>query len=123
MKENRSKKIDARFTEEEYKIVLALEKELGVRKSDLVRDRLLNNAPAVIIHAKELIARLDAICTELGRSGNNINQLARYANILNKRNLLSPVVIGRFNILFEEYLANQKVLEGVLRSIIRSLAK
>ena len=123
MKENRSKKIDARFTEEEYKVVLALEKELGVRKSDLVRDRLLNNAPAVIIHAKELIARLDAICTELGRSGNNINQLARYANILNKRNLLSPVVIGRFNILFEEYLANQKVLEGVLRSIIRSLAK
>jgi hypothetical protein len=123
MKENRSKKIDARFTEEEYKIVLALEKELGVRKSELVRDRLLNNAPAVIIHAKELISRIDAICTELGRSGNNINQLARHANILNKRRLLSPVVIGRFNILFEEYLANQKVLEGVLRSIIRSLAK
>ena len=123
MKKNRSKKIDARFTEEEYKVVLALEKELGVRKSDLVRDRLLNNAPAVIIHAKELIGRLDSICTELGRSGNNINQLARYANILNKRRLLSPVVIERFNILFEEYLANQKVLEGVLRSIIRSLAK
>jgi len=123
MKENRSKKIDARFTEEEYKVVLALEKELGVRKSDLVRDRLLNNAPAVIIHAKELISRLDAICTELGRSGNNINQLARYANILNKRRLLSPVVLERFNMLFEEYLANQKVLEGALRSIIRSLAK
>jgi hypothetical protein len=123
MKENRSKKIDARFTEEEYKIVLALEKELGVRKSDLVRDRLLNNAPTVIIHAKELIARLDAICTELGRSGNNINQLARYANILNKKRLVSPVVIERFNILFEEYVANQKLLESILRSVIRSLAK
>jgi hypothetical protein len=29
----RSKKIDARFTEDEYKVVLALEKELGVSKT------------------------------------------------------------------------------------------
>ena len=123
MKENRSKKIDARFTEEEYKVVLALEKELGIRKSDLIRIKVLNNAPNVVINAKELISQLDAIGTELGRSGNNINQFARYANILTKKGVLSPVLIERFNMLFEQYIANQKVLEGVLRSIIRSMAK
>ena len=120
-KENRTKKIDARFTETEYTIILALEKELGVRKTDLVRSRLLENAPAVVINAKELIRSLDSIGAELGRSGNNINQLARYANILNNKKVLSPVVMERFNTLFEQYIANQKILEIVLRRIVRAM--
>ena len=120
-KENRTKKIDARFTEAEYTIILALEKELGVRKTDLVRSRLLEHAPAVVINAKELIRSLDSIGAELGRSGNNINQLARYANILNNKKVLSPVVMERFNTLFEQYIANQKILETALRKVIRSM--
>jgi hypothetical protein len=120
-KENRTKKIDARFTEAEYQLVLALEKELGVRKTDLVRMRLLGDAPAVVLNAKELIRSLDSIGAELGHSGNNINQLARYANILNKKRMLSPVVMERFNILFEQYISHQKNLEAALRSIVRAM--
>ena len=119
----RTKKIDARFTEDEYNIVLALEKSLGVRKTDIVRNRVLQNAPGILINAKEVIALLNAIGTELGRSGNNINQLARYANTLRKRNILSPVVIERFNFLFESYIGNQKELETVLRKIIRVMGR
>jgi hypothetical protein len=114
----RTKKIDARFTEDEYKTVLALEKSLGVRKTDLVRTRLLQEAPAILINAKEVIAQLDAIGTELGRSGNNINQLAKYANILQNKGALSPVVTERFNLLFEKYVENQKSLETALRKVI-----
>jgi hypothetical protein len=120
-KDNRTKKIDARFTEAEYQLVLALEKELGVRKTDLVRMRLLSDAPAVVLNAKELIRSLDSIGAELGHSGNNINQLARYANILNKKRMLSPVVMERFNILFEQYISHQKNLEAALRSIVRAM--
>jgi hypothetical protein len=120
-KENRTKKIDARFTEAEYTIILAMEKELGVRKTDLVRSRLLANAPAVVINVKELIRSLDSIGAELGRSGNNINQLARYGNILNNKKVLSPVVMERFNTLFEQYIANQKILEIALRRIVRAM--
>jgi hypothetical protein len=117
----RSKKIDARFTEDEYKVVLALEKDLGVRKTDLVRRGVLNNAPAVLVNAKEMLRLLDSIGLELARSGNNLNQLARYANILNKRNILSPVVVERFNYLFESYLSQQKELQVALRKILRLL--
>jgi hypothetical protein len=120
-KENRTKKIDARFTEAEYQLVLTLEKELGVRKTDLLRMRLLGDAPAVVLNAKELIRSLDSIGAELGHSGNNINQLARYANILNKKRMLSPVVMDRFNILFEQYIGHQKNLEAALRSIVRAM--
>jgi hypothetical protein len=115
----RSKKIDARFTEDEYQLVQTLEKELGVCKTDLVRRALLNNAPAVLVNAREMLGLLDSIGLELARSGNNLNQLARYANILNKRNILSPVVIERFNYLFETYLSQQKGLEIALRKVLR----
>jgi hypothetical protein len=115
----RIRKIDARFTQEEYDTILELEKTLGVRKTDLVRNRLLQDARLSIINAKELIGFLDSIGTEMGRCGNNINQLAKYANILRKKGVLSPMVSERFNILFEQYIENQKKLEISLRRIIR----
>jgi len=120
---NRTKKIDARFTEEEYKIILELEKELGISKTNLVRSRVLRNAHEVVINAKELIRHLDSIGAEMGRAGNNINQLARYANILIKKSILSPVVVERFTILFEQYLEHQKALEVALRKIIRAMGQ
>lgn len=115
----RIKKIDARFTQDEYDTILELEKTLGVRKTDLVRTRLLQDARLTIVNAKELIGFLDKVGAEMGRCGNNINQLARYANILKKKGVLSPIVSERFNILFEQYIQYQKQLEISLRKIIR----
>ena len=120
---HRTKKITARFTEDEYKIIRELEETLGISKTDLVRERLLHGARLTIINAKELVAGLNGIGTELGRSGNNINQLAKYANTLNKQGILSPVVMEYFNQLFASHLENRKQLETVLRRIILSLGR
>ena len=117
----RTKKIDVRFTEDEFKVVLELEKTLGVRRTELVRTRLLQDARLTIVNAKELIGELDRIGTELGRSGNNINQLARYANMLSKKGILSPQVIEVFNLLFEKHLSTQQEVETALRRLIRFL--
>lgn len=121
--DKRIKKIDVRFTEDEFAIVLSLEKTLGVRRTDLVRSRLLQDAQLTIVNAKELIALLESIGAEMGRSGNNINQLAKYANILNKHGRLSPVVTERFNVLFERHVNEQRNLETALRKIIKRLGK
>ena len=121
--DKRTKKIDARFTEEEFRLVFELEKTLGVRRTDLVRTRLLQDAQLTIINAKELIAELEKIGTELGRSGNNINQLARYANRLNKKGILSPQVVEQFNLLFASHLEIRQGLETSLRKIIRALGR
>jgi hypothetical protein len=117
----RIKKIDVRFTDAEYAVVVELEKQLGIRKTDLIRLRVLHQAQNVVVNAKEMILLLDSIGTELGRSGNNINQLARYANILKKQGVLSPVITDRFNFLMATYLDQQKALEVALRKIIRLL--
>lgn len=119
----RIRKIDARFTEEEFKTVLEMEKKLGIRRTDLVRIRLLNDGTNLVINAKELISQLDGIGAEMARAGNNINQLAHYANILKIKGGLKEQVAERFNTLFENYIQNQKELEVALRKIIRLMGK
>jgi hypothetical protein len=119
----RTKKIDARFTEDEYKLVLELEKTLSISKTELVRTRLLENAVVTVINARELIGQLDSIGTELRRSGNNINQFARYVNILQNKGVLSPTVTEQFNLLFGSYLENQNRLEICLRKVIRLIGR
>lgn len=120
-KKNRTKKIDARFTEDEYKIIEEMEKTLGLRKTDLVRMRLLTNSTALVINAKEFIAELNSIGLELHRQGTNINQLARHANTLKLEGRLDADVISEFMILMEKHAKNQETLEVSLRKVMRSL--
>lgn len=119
----RNKKIDARFTQDEFDQILVLEKELGIRRTDLIRIMVLHNSKNLVINARDLIAQLDLIGTELGRSGNNINQLAKYANTLSKQGVLSAVIAERYNDLLHQYNTHQTALEVVLRKIIRQMAK
>jgi hypothetical protein len=119
----RTFKIDVRFTEEEYKLITTMERALGISKTKLVRSRLLHNGAGAVVNAKEVIHELNRIGAELGRSGNNLNQLAHYANILNVKNILSPMVVDRFNLLLENHLKSRTELDTSLRKIIRSLAQ
>jgi len=119
----RTKKIGARFTEDEHQQVLALEKQLGLSETDLVRMRLLADTSRLIVNAKDLIGEIDRLGAELGRVGNNINQLARHANTLKLAGTLQPAVIIRFNELFEQYLVIQQSIEVALRKIIRAMGK
>ena len=119
----KTKKIDVRFTEEEYELIRSLEITLGISKTDLLRKRVLNNGNSTIINAKELIRSLDLIFAEMGRIGNNINQLARHANTLKLQNALSPIVAEYFNTYFQQYLQVQQQLDVTLRKVIRLVGK
>lgn len=121
--DKRIRKVDVRFTEAEYAVIRELEQTLGINKTDLVRQRVLANARPVIINAKELICFLNNVGAELGRCGNNINQLAKYANILNKRGAVSPVLLERFHILLADYVKWQQMLDTTMRKLIRLTGK
>lgn len=111
--------IRARLTEEEYKMLLALEKELGMNHTDLIRHKLLGGQHKQLVNAREVLTRLDVMGAELGRAGNNINQLARHANVLNKRGMLNETLVRDFNLLFREYARIRNNTEKSLRQIIR----
>jgi hypothetical protein len=59
----------------------------------------------------------------MGRSGNNINQLARHANTLHLKGSLQPQVAVQFNDLLNQYINIQQALETALRKIIRQMGK
>jgi Bacterial mobilisation protein (MobC) len=112
-------RFELRLSEQELHQFLELEKSLGISRSDIVRIRVLKNSSKMLVNTKELLHQLDQIGAELGRAGNNINQLARHANILQKRGQLGPDVITEFTSLFSEYIKVQQGLEKSIRQIIR----
>lgn len=113
------RRFELRLSEQELRQFLEMEKSLGISRSDIVRIRVLKNTANMLVNAKELMKKLDATGAELGRSGNNINQLAKHANILNKQGLLSQSIATQFNSLLGSYIATQQELEKVIRQIIR----
>lgn len=117
----RTFKIDVRFTEEEYKLITEMEQALGLSKTQLVRSKLLHDGTGAVINAKELIGTLIGLGNELGRSGNNINQLAHYANTLKLKEILSPVVAERLELMMIDHFRSRAELNTTLRKLIRML--
>lgn len=113
------RRFELRLSEQELMQFLELEKSLGISRSDIVRIRVLKNAANMLTNTKELMKKLDAIGAELGRSGNNINQLAKHANILQKQGLLSQSVATEFTSLLGGYITVQQELEKNIRQIVR----
>lgn len=116
----RSFKIDVRFTKQELVQVEALAKDLGLNKTDLVRRRLLGETEGLMVNAAALMRALDLAGLELARSGNNINQLARYANRLQKHGVLSPGIAHEYKELLALHNRQQQDLQKLFRKLLRS---
>jgi len=115
----KTRRFELRLSEGELQQFLELEKSLGITRSDIIRIRVLQNASGMLINTKELMKVLDATGAELGRAGNNINQLARHANVLVKQGMLNQDIVCEFNILLGNYITVQQELEKNLRHLIR----
>jgi len=118
----RTKKIDVRFTQEEFDLVVSMGKSSGLKKADLIRKKLLFEGEKMVMDSKAMMNNLDAVGLELSRAGNNINQLARYANILNRDGLLSAVVVDRLLLELRKYNKIKMDLERLMRKLIRLLS-
>lgn len=117
----RTRIIKAKLTDEEFEALLEIQKTAGLNRMELIRKRVLHGGSTLTINIKELLGTLDAIGTEMGRAGNNINQLARHANVLNKQGKLNSEIITEFNKLFTAYIRIQQELEKTLRQILRAM--
>lgn len=107
-----------RFNVEENKNLTETVSILGCSVADYLRSKAIEGRK-LVVNGAALIANLDRVGGELGRSGNNINQLAKHANILNKTGKLDETIINKFNIQFAEYIKTQQETEVAIRKIIR----
>lgn len=117
----RTRIIKAKLTDDEFKALLDIQKTSGMNRMELIRKRVLGAGSTVTVNVKELLGALDAVGAELGRAGNNINQLARHANVLNRQGKLSSDVTTDFNTLFTDYIRIQRELEKTLRQLLRAM--
>ncbi len=84
---------------------------------------LRNQRPSLGVSLLRNIQELHQIGTSLSRAGNNINQLAKHANGLNKIGCLNESIIDRLNIVLGDYNANREKIRIAFRRIIREMAK
>ncbi|MGN7986497.1 plasmid mobilization protein [Pedobacter psychrodurus] len=115
----RNKRLSVRFSEEEFIFILSLEKLLGLKRTDIIRKRVLEVNVALIFDGRSVLASIDQIGLELSRTGNNINQLARYANILNKQRVLSPVIFTRYSKELDKHSLLLKNLNLEIKKILK----
>lgn len=117
----RTRLIKAKLTDEEFSKLQEIQKASGMNRMELIRRRVLGGGAAVAVNTVELLTALDTIGAELGRAGNNINQLARHANVLNRQDRLAPEVVSEFNRLFTDYIRTQRELEKNFRQLLRAM--
>lgn len=105
----------------EKETILSEAKSSGLSVSDYAKRRLFGQK--VIMNYHELFKELHEIGTEFSRAGNNINQLAKHANALNKMGKLDNSVIDMLTLLLEDYVKKKEEVRVVLRKVIRELVK
>ncbi|RYX87280.1 plasmid mobilization relaxosome protein MobC [bacterium] len=109
-----------RFTEQENTELLVMVETLETTVSHFLRAKALG-AKSQVVNGVNLISSLDKIGADLSRAGNNINQLARHANTLNKVGKVDESVMNRFNVLFADYIVTKREIQVALRKIIREI--
>jgi len=94
----------------------------GIRYlSDYLRLLILGRGKATsITNKQELIKQLDKIGIQISRIGNNINQIAKYANIQLKSGKIDQRTLERFNNLMEDYLKEERKLINAYRALSRN---
>lgn len=117
--EQRTRRFELRLSEAERAQFLELEKALGLSRADIVRIRVLQHSKKMLVNTTEIMKLLDGIGTQIGRSGNNINQLAKHANTLRQQGMLHSAVMRDLAPLLTEYISLQRKLEQSVRRLIR----
>jgi hypothetical protein len=120
--ELKTRKLQLHVTELEYANIKLVYSASGKKTiSDFMRALILDKDKSnSIINKMELIKHLDVIGKEIGRIGNNINQLAKYANIQIKSGKVDPKTMIRFTDQMDSYLQERRELAKAYRALVRN---
>lgn len=119
--DKRTAEIKVRCLLEEKDKIKSLSAKFGLSISDYVLKTSLQQK--IWGNYKELHGELHRIGTEFSRAGNNINQLAKHANSLNKLGKLEKSIVDRLNLILTDYVKKNEAIRVVLRKIVRELTR
>ena len=115
------KRIEIRLSDQELLILKELEKETKISRSRLFVNRILYQQDFFV--TADLIQVLASIGGEVGRVGNNINQLAKHCNTVVKHQQLPSGIVNEFNELMTIHLKKEQEIYKIFRQIYRVMKK
>ena len=117
--DNRNRKITIRFDEATYKEITEQAENSDLSVSEYIR-RLLFGRAVTLMNVREFLPTLKSLITELRQSGNNINQLAKYANYAQNNGITNVEVVTEFNQLFSKHIKVERKIEELKRKIMKA---
>ncbi len=111
-----------RLTEKERGQLAEQVREAGYKdQSEYLRKKIFAPGDATVHNPKKLFRALDKTGGELKRIGNNINQIAKYINYLEKNNMVEGRVIDEYNRHFGEFLQVEDKYVKAIRAYLRTM--
>lgn len=108
------------INDEEYRHLMNAFSSSGVKKmSEYLRNRLIETKGLYLHDPKAILKTLDDLGESVGRIGNNINQLAKYANVLTLKEKEDFEVIAEMNTLLKQYSLERKEMTLAIRALLR----
>jgi len=117
--ENRDKRLWIRLTESEDKEIKNKAKEMGVSVSKYLRTRIFKSE-ASLINAVDFLKAYKERVYELKKIGNNINQLARYVNYIEKTGQMNPALMEELNKNLQDFIRCQRETADLNRKILKA---
>ena len=123
MKRKEDKKVKTvlwRVTEEEYRELNKVAAEAGKSVSGVLRARVFHGKEAKMINATEFLKEYKESGVEQKRIGNNLNQLAKYANSVEKAGRYEIGIIEEKNRLMKEWIGVLIKIERLMMRVLRA---
>lgn len=120
-KKNKSSYVRIRCYPEEKEQIREYAKEFGLNISEYILRKSLQKPTNM--NYKEVIQNIHVLRVELGRSGNNINQFTKSANIMMKMGGIHENVFRRFEKELREHVKIRVLLHKEIRNLISLLLR
>jgi pterin-4a-carbinolamine dehydratase len=117
--ENRTNMVKVRMTDKEIIKLSEMAVSSGRNVSEYIRAKLFGGEKATI-NAVEFLKEYKTQIHEMQKIGNNINQLAHYANVCIKNGMLSETVVQEMNQTIGELTKIEIKLEDIMRRIVKA---
>jgi hypothetical protein len=118
--EKKDKRLWIRLTAAEHDEVKRQSAGMGVSVSKYIRTRIFKSGEAPVINAVEYLSAYREGVRELKKIGNNINQLARYANHIQNSGLVQAAVMDEMNKLLQDFVRCQRETADLDRKILKA---
>lgn len=116
IKTNRIRKVELRLTELEYQELLKNSQEHKT-VSDFIRQCCLEKKNKKLEKTKEIVGVVRAMTFEISAIGKNINQIARYSNLLFEQKIKFDS-LAQFNPVMMQYTATLLKFEQTLKKLL-----